>query len=143
MTINKALKHKNKLVRKINNLKSLIRNYNSTYTGQEVPYDVREKILEYADLKDELITLKTKIQLANNPIAMDLVLLNEIKGDISFLQSLDTFTGSKSVGYGGEVEKSYEAEMKTLERDNLVKTHEEKLESLQERIDQHNATTSI
>ncbi len=68
MNIKQALKYKNKLVKKIGDAFQKVYTYNTVTDGQNRPYDVNDALMEYFKLSSELVSLKEKIHLANQPI---------------------------------------------------------------------------
>ena len=69
MKLSKALKQKNRLVRKINSLQQLINRDNSALEQEYNEEAVSSRFAEYYASFNELVDLKAKIQQATAPIA--------------------------------------------------------------------------
>jgi hypothetical protein len=146
MTIKQALKHKNKLVQKINDAIMKVYSYNSYEFGETRPYDVKETLNEYFKLSHELIELKDKIHKANRPVYYKIFELSELKSQATKLKVLNCNEGKIQDRYGrtsGEIPVVNTAIINIVERDNMITSIEERIEQLQDELDTHNATTTI
>jgi hypothetical protein len=95
---------------------------------------------------DELISLKAKIQKATAPIAEKLIELAELKGEISFYQSLNTKSGiveRDNWDNDKVVTEEWKAYFDQDAVDDILRTIQTKIENLQDEIDEYNASTSI
>jgi hypothetical protein len=145
MTIKQALKHKNKLAQKITDAFNKVKLYNSMEEGQNRPYDVEQSLDEYFKLTRELVELKTKIHTANMPVYGKIFEMSELKSQVSKLKDLDCGEG-KVRSYHRLVDDSTitkNAVISIVERDSMISKLEEIIESIQEQLDVHNATTHI
>jgi hypothetical protein len=145
MTIKQALKHKNKLAQKITDAFNKVKLYNSMEEGQNRPYDVEQSLDEYFKLTRELVELKTKIHTANMPVYGKIFEMSEPKSQVSKLKDLDCGEG-KVRSYHRLVDDSTitkNAVISIVERDSMISKLEEIIESIQEQLDVHNATTHI
>ena len=145
MTIKQALKHKNKLSKKISEEILKVSRYNSVEVGSVRPYDVLKSYDNYIRMIDELIDLKNKIHLANAPVYYQIFRLSELKGLVSNLKQIDCSEGKVSSRYRSMGE---EPEIKTsiisiTQRDGTIENYEAEIEKIQEELDQHNSTTFI
>ena len=146
MTVKQALKYKNKLVAKINAEFTKASAYNSVEEGGNRPYSASEALSKYFELSNELVELKTKIHKANDAVYDKIFLLSELKSRISKLQVLDCSEGKVSDRYArihGDAPVMKTVEISIVERDNLIKEIEDKIEEVQEELDAHNAKTEI
>ena len=142
MTVKQALKQKNKLVADIKMNWTIVNAHNSIEAGNPRRYSVVQKLEENNQLTEELVELKSKIHTANQPVFHKIFLMAELKGMVKELKKLSVEEGKVSERYSS-VQAIKEVEMDIVERDNLVKELENKIEVLQDELDTHNATTQI
>ena len=140
MTIKRALKEKNKLVKEINQLYIKIQSYNSVYEESEKPYSTKDLLTKVSILLDSLVELKTKIHLANGPVYGKIFKMAELKSHVTKLIQLDCSSG-KQKNWEGEFTKV--SEIKIADRDHLIQIAESEIEKLQDELDEFNATTNI
>jgi hypothetical protein len=144
MNLTKALKHKKKLVKQIDEMFIRFQKYNSQPADQVgTGYNPEEAYNKWISLTNELVELKTKIQNANTPIAGKIFRLGEVKNLISRIRGLDTKSGIVRDRYRAEELITYVAYMDLFTKDNLIKGWEEEIEQLQEEIEAFNAITKI
>jgi len=144
MNLTKALKHKKKLVKQIDEMFIRFQKYNSQPADQVgTGYNPEEAYTKWISLTNELVDLKTKIQNANAPIAGKIFRLGEVKNLISRIRGLDTKSGMVRDRYRNEESITYVAYMDLFTKDNLIKGWEEEIEQLQEEIEAFNAITKI
>ena len=144
MNLTKALKHKKKLVKQIDEMFMRFQRYNSQPDDLvSIGYSPEEAYNKWISLTNELIELKTKIQNANAPIAGKIFRLGEIKSLISRIRSIETKAGTFRDRYRNEELITYVAYMDLFTKDNLIKGWEEEIEQLQEEIEAFNAITKI
>jgi len=144
MNLTKALKHKKKLVKQIDEMFIRFQKYNSQPADQVgTGYNPEEAYTKWISLTNELVDLKTKIQNANAPIAGKIFRLGEVKNLISRIRGLDTKSGMVRDRYRNEELITYVAYMDLFTKDNLIKGWEEEIEQLQEEIEAFNAITKI
>ena len=144
MNLTKALKHKKKLVKQIDEMFIRFQKYNSQPVDQVgTGYNPEEAYTKWISLTNELVNLKTKIQNANAPIADKIFRLGEVKNLISRIRGLDTKSGIVRDRYRAEELITYVAYMDLFTKDNLIKGWEEEIEQLQEEIEAFNAITKI
>lgn len=145
MTISKALKRKNVLVKEISTLVERISSYNSYLSGTTPTYNAVELLGELKAKTNELIKLKSDLNKANQPIQESIYKISELKSFISRIKNINTTAGKQISGRfsatTGEVE--YFAQISTLQLDALVKASEVEVDELQEKIDTFNYTTTI
>lgn len=141
----KALKLKNSLVKQISTLQMKMELYNSYTVGSETPYNTKNVLTELENKTQELVNLKTALTKANGPIQDKIYKISELKSMVGRLKNISTNAGkSSSRSYGGVSEPiEYKATITTLELEDLVKTKELQIESLQEEIDTFNHTAKI
>jgi hypothetical protein len=147
MTVKAALKYKNKLTSKMNDEFVKLSTYNSVDVDSVKPYSASEALVNYLKMSEELVTLKTKIHLANAKVYDKIFLLSELKSQALKLAHIDCSEGkiSKSSRFSRMVEGTEikVCEITILERDKMVSEIEEKIELIQDELDYHNTTTII
>lgn len=142
MNIKQALKHKNKLVKKIGDAFQKVYTYNTVTDGQNRPYDVNDALMEYFKLSSELVDLKEKIHIANQPIYGKIFLMSELKSQAQKLAALSCEEGKSKNRYSDESEYRTSV-INIVSRDSMIKNIEEQIEMIQDELDAHNATTQI
>lgn len=144
MTIKQALKLKNTLVKQTKEEMAKLHSYNSIEESNNRPYSAKETLDKINQLTKELIDLKTSIHTANLPVYADIFEMSELKNLVVNLRSLDCSEGKTYDRYGRNSEPVVKtAEISIVERDEQVKLLEERIEKIQEKLDQHNSTTHI
>jgi len=139
MNIKKALKEKNNLKGKINETLSRISKHNITEDGIERPYDPRVLLEELFVKVEEMVTLKTQIQKANNDVFDKIYRLSELKNVASKLKYLNC---NKERIYNSPDNFS-DVAISTKERDLLIEKIEKQIEKIQEELDEFNYKTKI
>lgn len=142
MKLTTALKEKNKLTKRISELEKIISQHNSDIKGNDKQFDVNQLLTELDTVTADLVKIKGSISEANQPINKFLIEMGEIRSQIAFLKKINVKDGQTSERYGTTI-VSYEAQLKQADIMKLVKTKEEKIEKLQELVEQHNFTTEI
>ncbi len=145
MTVKQALKLKNKLVKEINEDFQKVLTYNSIDVENNRPYSSKELVVKIDEKTKNLIELKTKIHLANTPVYDKIFKLSELKSLVSKYKLIDCTEGISSDSYSRRLEKQSvkKSEISVLEKDSLIKKLESQIETIQEELDAHNATTKI
>ena len=145
MNLTKALKHKKKLVKQADEMFIRFQRYNSQVKESvEKGYDPAVAYESWLKLTNELVDLKTKIHIANQPIADKIFRLGELKNLISRLRNVETKSGSfKEYRYSDAEPIEYVAFLSLFEKDKQIQFWEAELETLQEQIEAYNAITKI
>jgi hypothetical protein len=144
MTIKQALKQKNKLIKSITENTKLMQQYNSVEVGNKRPYSTTTLYDRISLDMDKLASLKTKIHVANTPVLNKIFEMSELKSLVSSLKKMDCTEGkSNRDRYRLESEVVLTSEISLVERNEMVKELEEKIESIQDELDVYNATTTI
>jgi len=144
MNIKQALKKKNKLVGLINEEFYKASQYNVVEEGNNRPYSATEAIGKWMQLTNDLIVLKTQIHKANLPVYDKIFELSELKNQVKHLKTLNCASGKVNGGRWGEGEPVIKhAEINIVEKDEMVKNLEARIESLQDELDQWNHNTTI
>ncbi len=144
MNIKQALKKKNKLVGLMTEEFYKATQYNVVDEGNPRPYSATEAIGKWMQLSNELIVLKAKIHKANQPVYYQIFELSELKSQVKLLKSLNCTSGKVSGGRWGEGDPVVKhAEINVVEKDQMVKNLESRIEQLQDELDQWNHNTLI
>jgi hypothetical protein len=142
MNIKQALKLKNKLVTQIKEQYEIAKAHNSIEQGNPRRYSALQSIKKAEELAIALVELKTQIHAANVPVYGLIFQMSELKNQIKQLKSIPVDEGKVTERYGS-VTTIKEVELNIAERDNLVKELENKIETIQDKLDTHNATTEL
>ncbi|AEM70339.1 hypothetical protein Murru_1296 [Allomuricauda ruestringensis DSM 13258] len=146
MTIVEALKEKNQLVRNILELQNRISSYNCVIEGNPRAYDPKEVMAELNNTIEELISIKTRITRANQPVQEKIYRLSELKTQIRFLKNIPTTEGKAPLGkslYSKSETYVWESSIKTQERDKSVVELGNEISKIQQELDAHNYKTTI
>jgi hypothetical protein len=142
MTVRQALKQKNKLVQELKELNGRLQNNNSIIEGNTRDYSAKETL---SAIYKKVTVLKTKIHRANAPVYDKIFLLSELKSIAQTLRGLDCTNGIAVDYYARRSESQIikNAEITATERDAEVKFLENRIEQIQDELDQFNAATLI
>jgi hypothetical protein len=144
MTIKQALKAKNKLVKSIGENTKLMQQYNSVEVGNQRPYSTEVLFNQISKDTLELAELKSKIHKANTPVLGDIFYMSELKSMIQALKKMDCTEGkSNKDRYRMESELVMTSEISLVTRNEMVKSMEDRIENIQDKLDIFNATTEI
>jgi hypothetical protein len=132
MNLKKALKEKNKLKGKLSDTYSRISRYNISDEGLTRPYDPIKLLEELMLQVEEMVQLKTKIQIANTEVYDKIFRLAELKNVASKIKYLSCEREKSSTGF------VYEASIKTKDRDAFIDKLEKEIEQIQEDLDEFN-----
>jgi hypothetical protein len=144
MTIKQALKEKNKLVKNIAENTKLMQQFNSVEVGNQRPYSTSQLYEKIQEDSRELASLKAKIHIANTPVMEDIFWMSEMKSIIAALKKMDCTEGkSNRDRYRMESEVVLTSEISLVNRNDVIKSMELKIESIQDKLDTFNVTTEI
>ena len=160
MKIAKALKLKNRLAGEVARLKGIVQTKNVREATQKEVYDVKQiATVNLPKVIDDLVMVKTVIAMSNAGVRpgdsaptatnafFSIFMMAEIKGMIETLRAVDTKDGTFNSSHGrfGEIASSvpttYVASLKQTDIDVLVAGFEKQIDSLQDDLDAHNATS--
>lgn len=146
MKLHQALKLKNRLAGEISTLQETLRRENSRRSDNPSkidPKEIEEKLTaKHADIS----RLRGQIAIATAPIAPLLAELEQAKLLKNFLAGLPTREGVEIQHHGANIPPTEYVWTAFINREQLDKSLEElqnNINSLQDRIDHHNAITSI
>lgn len=140
MNLKKALKEKNKLKGKINNLAIKLYQYNLVEEGQTAAYDTHLIYEELLVLTNQMIELKTKIHIANAPVFHKIFRLSELK---SIAKQIHHIKCDKKRDSNGSTFIFSHPTITNTERDKLIEDIENEIEKIQDELDSFNHQTNI
>jgi len=150
ISLAKALKIKNRLVGELASLQAVARQHNSLPIESRGEKSVRlDKVWEdIQNTSNRIVELKSKIAVATAQIAPFLVDLAETKSTISFLETLPIKEGKEDTQIGYGVNSSlktvvWNSFIDEASKNKLVKENKNRLDLLQDKIDEFNAVTKI
>lgn len=144
MKLARALKEKNRLIKRITAMRNHITSSNVVLDANEFSYNIFELQSNYTALIDILIELKVAIQIANQPILSKIYALSEVKAAIAMYSQLDTKEGShESGGYGNSELRQYKLQISRSELDIKIEDLQTEIDAWQDEIDEFNSKTTI
>ena len=143
MTLSRALRYKKRVIENIRNLESEIQENNSKVAETERECDPELALKIRKVWVNHLIELKLKIQEATRPIQRLILELAETKTEISFVSRIPTVHGVHRAHFRDEATLTYEAAIRKQEVNTLLTELRDRIDSLQTKIDLHNAETTI
>jgi hypothetical protein len=150
ISLAKALKIKNRLVGELASLQAVARQHNSLPIESRGEKSVSlDKVWEdIQNTSNRIVELKSKIAVATAQIAPFLVDLAETKSTISFLETLPIKEGKEDTQIGYGVNSSlktvvWNSFIDEASKNKLVKENKNRLDLLQDKIDEFNAVTKI
>lgn len=142
MNINRALKEKARMVRKLDELYTILIGNNSIEESSPRRYSMHSTLQDITSLRYQLVDLKTKIHRANSPVYDKIFMMSELKNSIKKLKEMSVLEGKK-VGHFSTTSENLKVEIDAVERDRLVNLLQIEVDGLQDELDTHNATTEI
>lgn len=146
MTLNQALKKKNRICGELNRLKLIFQRENARRSDNTSKVNQDEVFQNIERLTEELVALKAKIATANVGIYKDIEMMSEIKSKISFLNGLHKQTGEEISFVGRDNEKlvyTWSSYIDQEKCDQMVAKLQKDIDGIQDRVDAYNATTTI
>lgn len=146
MNISKALKVKNRLAGEVTRLQDIFKRENSKRNDNVSEVDAEKAYEDVLAAFDKLVTLKGAINTATAGIAYKLAELAEYKLYLNFIQSVPVKVGPEVVqgGYGKDpMNYTWTAFLNRASIDEKVSHYQNKINALQDEIDDYNATTQV
>lgn len=141
MNLKRALKQKNLLVNKLNELYTLIRENNSYPEGNVVRFNVKSLMDESDKVLSELVELKHAIQKANAPVYDKIFRLSELKRKVEIYKAISTTEGVTPNRYVEPIK--YVAQLNSVEIKNKIEEIKNEINELQDYLDVYNVNTEI
>lgn len=142
MNVKQALKQKNKLVTDLKAQYQILQKFNSIEEGNPRRYSMVSVLGKVEELISELVELKERIHIANQPVYQHIFRLAELKGLVKELKKVPTDEGKQDSRYGSVVSVK-EVELSIVDIQNTVDVLHLEIEELQNYLDIHNANTNI
>ena len=149
MKIARALKEKNRLAGEVSALFAILLRENSRDITKTSVVDCEKVYKEWVDKKMSLANVKARIAIANKDITEKIFQMEELKSQMTSLDSLCTKVGKhkEMIGpaYGNQqqVENVYEAYITDDIRDKFKKELQSRINTLQDEIDDFNSSKEI
>lgn len=143
VTLSKALKMKNRQAKLVAELQARISSVNSYLEGSEPEFDAKELYERLKTEVERLTSIKAAINGANIAVQWDIYRMAEMKGLATFMRSLNTQRGKVLVGYMTSEPQEYVAQVTATDAAAEVERIEHEIDRIQDRLDLHNATTTI
>lgn len=145
MNLAKAMKVKNRKIKKISELQRDIQNNNSVIEAEGVKrkFDIDKLLVDLDNEVKELVNLKLSIFIASTPMRENILLLAETKSKIAFLNGIDTHEGRRYDTYTSNSDVLYKVAVDILWVREEVNKLEEFIDKLQEELDTFNHATHI
>lgn len=145
ISLAKALKIKKRILAEIKLSKEIVMRENSQIQPTTSTVDVKKEWIKLLSNIDKLVSIKTKIAQANAGIFHAILKMAELKGLIEFTQHINTTDGEQTEsGYHtAAITKKYVAAIKMQDIDSMKTGIQTDLATLQDEIDDFNATTKI
>jgi len=145
MSLSQALKLKNRIVAEVNRAKEILLRENSRANSSTSKVDRAAVYKTLQDKTAHLVHLKSAITQANIGIYPVLCEMEELKGRIAFLKSLNTFDGNQRQPrmHGDDHVEVFTAFFTAEKVDEEVGTVQARIDALQDQADAFNATTRL
>ena len=145
MTIARALKEKNRIANKLSLVRTRIRNQNSIESNIKRTFDINALLQEEHGLYNRLVAVKKAIAVANIEIAEKLIRMSEMKGAIEWYRSIPTKEGTfQEPSYrDGTITRTFTVVLTEQEIIKITEEIQKEIETLQDEIDEFNATKFI
>jgi len=144
VTIARALKEKNRVAGRLALARDLVGKENSKDIKVPRGIDVAETYALAKALRDRLVAIKSAIAEANKPIVSKIIELDEIKSEIAYLNGLSVREGKfVETNYGSRIESEINAVISKQQVLDEVAALQARADSLQDALDEFNATTKI
>lgn len=144
MTIAKAMKHKNRVGARINQVQNDISRNNSILATNKRSYEVTLLLKDLEVLVEHQILVKSKIDHSSAPMRPALIRMAELRSRAAFLRGISTIDGKQPASsWRNEEMHEYKATLLQPDVDAMVRETETKLDKLQDELDAFNATNKI
>ena len=144
VTIARALKEKNRVAGRLAKARDLVGKENSKDIKVPRGIDVTATYALAKALCDRLVAIKSAIAEANKPIVSKIIELDEIKSEIAYLNGLNVKEGKfVETNYGSRIESEIDAVIRKQQVLDEIAALQARADSLQDELDEFNATTKI
>lgn len=144
VSIARALKEKNRVAGRLAKARQLVNKENSQEEKIPRSIDVRE-YYDFAKLmRERLVSIKSAIAVANQPIVSRIVEMAELKSEIAYLNSLNVKEGLfEESSYGSKLVREYKAVVRSNEVLEEIASLQKRIEDLQDELDEFNASVKV
>lgn len=145
VTLARALKLKNKLVREANSFLAIVKEHNSYREENKPNFDINAAYDSYYQAIGKLAAVKAVIATANGPIFSKIYKITELKSHIANIRGINTKAGKETLSSYGSNSRdiNYVATIPDSRVVELIKSAEGEIEKLQEEIDEFNHSTKV
>jgi len=146
MKLTQALKQKNRLAGELVRQQQILQRENARRNDSTSQVDREAVYTRILELSDKLGELKGKITQANTNIYPALERMAELKSRISFLQGLQKREGEEIVPLHGDLQPlkyTWNSFITQEKCDELVADLQQEIDTLQDQVDEFNATTQV
>ena len=144
VTIARALKEKNRVAGRLAKARDLVGKENSKDIKVPRGIDVTATYALAKALRDRLVAIKSAIAEANKPIVSKIIELDEIKSEIAYLNGLNVKEGKfVETNYGSRIDSEIDAVIRKQQVLDEIAALQARADSLQDELDEFNATTKI
>lgn len=143
VTLNKALKLKNRQVQKLGEIRKLVQTHNVRIAGGKPEFDTHALLQDYLNQSEKLWKLKATINAANAPVQDAIYEMAELKATIGWLRQLETKQGLQMQIYGQSAPVEYVAQIDAQTLGKKIEVLEARIDALQDELDRFNANTQI
>ena len=145
ITLARALKLKNRLVRKMSDLRLTLQRCNCTVEENKFDYDFSDTYDEFYNVMDDLIKIKAVIQKANQPIMEKIFTMGEYRSLINTLNTVNTKSGKQLPDRFGASDAfiTYKCQYDRASVDELMNMLQDSIDEIQDEIDVFNHTTEV
>jgi hypothetical protein len=141
ITLAKAMKLKNRLAGRLNEVTEQITTYNCQIKGMNETVNVESLLKDRGQLQAALVEVKSLIAQANREIQRDIFTLGEWKSELTMYQSLNTQDGTQPHYQGTNI--TYVATIKQDQAKKKIRELEKLIDQTQDKLDGFNAETRI
>lgn len=142
MNIASALKKKNRLVAKLQQNLDILKKHNSLANDAPRRYNLEEVLTDSRELIAEIVSLKTSIHNATQPVRHLIFRLSELKGLLKSVGSINVSEGTQSGSWSG-TGATYVVQIDMVRRDNILTEIQNEIDVIQDELDYWNATNQL
>lgn len=142
VSLSKALKLKNRQIKLVRTLQDRIVSQNRFAEGVPVQFDLKQELANLTVAVEKLAKLKAAITVANREAQVKINRIAELRGLISWAKGVPTGEGPNEYGFGG-APVNYAVQLTAAHLAEVIESWEKEVDTLQDEIDEYNATVKI
>ena len=144
INIAKAMKIKNRIAKRVSDLREIIRKENCKRSDQTKAFDLQAIYDELIKETANLCKIKSLISQHSVGVCDKLVELSESKGELAWLRTLSATNKTEKIAYGDTVETyTWDSFLDVSEISKLINSVQDQCNLLQDEIDEYNAMTTF